>query len=78
MEFLIIKTNEVDQNADLIFRKFGFVHSGIEVYLKNPETGEDGWAIEFLDIYSEDRFDSRARKLEALKTYPNFDCVITW
>lgn len=38
-----------------------------EVYLCNPETGEIGWDIEFIS----------APNAKALKTMPNFDCVIS-
>ena len=37
-----------------------------EIYLCNPETGEGSWDIEFIS----------APNAEALKTLPNFDCII--
>lgn len=37
-----------------------------EIYTKDPETGQTGWEIEI--VLSTD---------ELIKTYPNFDCIIT-
>ena len=37
-----------------------------EIYTKNPETGEKGWDIKWVNA-SEDR----------IRSFPNFDCVIT-
>ena len=39
---------------------------GFEIYTCNPETGETGWNIEWVVCVK-----------EALKFYPNFDCIIT-
>lgn len=37
-----------------------------EIYVKNPITGEEGWDIK--TVWSTD---------ELIKTYPDFDCIIT-
>lgn len=37
-----------------------------EIYTRHPETGEEGWEIEF--IIAKDRDDA--------STYPFFDCVV--
>jgi len=44
-----------------------------EIYTKNPETGEEGWDIEHVIIYS----DSLVNAKKIIETYPNFDCVVT-
>lgn len=48
----------------------------IEVYLKNPFTGETGWAIEFLSVTSCRKF-TKTEAAEAIKSYPDFDCFIS-
>jgi hypothetical protein len=44
-----------------------------EIYTKNPETGETGWDIKFVRVYAKTRNEAG----ETLKTFPDFDCVIT-
>ena len=43
-----------------------------EIYTTNPETGESGWGIKFRYVLGETVKEAR----EALKSTPNFDCVI--
>ena len=40
--------------------------TAFEIYVKNPETGEEGWEIKL--VWSTE---------EKIVTYPHFDCVIT-
>ena len=46
--------------------------SRFEIYTTNPETGESGWDIKFRYVLGETVKEAR----EALKSTPNFDCVI--
>lgn len=49
-------------------REFNF-----EIYVKNAETGENGWDIHFVQFMAENKEDAKAK----LASYPNFDCIIT-
>lgn len=44
-----------------------------EIYVKNPETGESGWDIEHVNAFGVTKADA----IEHLRSYPNYDCVIT-
>jgi len=44
-----------------------------EVYMKNPETGEEGWEIEFINVFASDLQEAK-HKLEEL--VPDFDVII--
>jgi hypothetical protein len=47
----------------------------VEIYTKNPETGEDGWDIEFVDVHAS----SKKEMKQILTTeHPHFDCIIDW
>jgi hypothetical protein len=49
--------------------------NSIEIYTKNPQTGEGGWDIEFVDVYANDRKQAK----QILKEQHNlFDCVISF
>jgi hypothetical protein len=43
-----------------------------EIYTKNPQTGEPGWDIKFVNVFTNDM--QKAKSL--LKTVPDFDCII--
>lgn len=44
-----------------------------EVYTKNPETGETGFDIKFVRAFGS----IKAEAVEHLRSFPNFDCIIT-
>jgi hypothetical protein len=43
-----------------------------EIYTENPETGETGWEIKFIDVFA---FDIKEARMLLTKV-PNYDCVI--
>ena len=45
-----------------------------ECYFCNPETGEDGWIIEFPSVPAT----SQREAAKIIKAIPHFDCFIEW
>lgn len=45
-----------------------------ECYTKHPQTGETGWDIKWVGVFADSKEDAR----ELLKSFPNFDCVLTF
>ena len=43
-----------------------------EIYTKHPLTKETGWSIKWVDVPHK-----KAKALETIKTFPDFDCIIT-
>jgi hypothetical protein len=56
---------------------FTFTHYNIEIYLKNRETSERGWEIDFISIFSMIELTKEEKKY-LLTLIPNFDCLIAW
>jgi hypothetical protein len=46
---------------------------GVEIYTKHPTTGEEGWDIEFVDVYAKD---TKEVVNILQEQHPLFDCVI--
>jgi glycerate kinase len=44
----------------------------VECYFKNPDTGEEGWDIQFITMKGKSKRDIA----EKIKKLPNFDCFI--
>ncbi len=57
-----------NNRKDYDVKEFSF-----EVYVKNPETGEDGWDIQFVSVIAE----TAKKAIDILKLNPLFDTVIT-
>lgn len=53
----------------------GNCFGNVEIYTKNPVTGEEGWDIEFVKVYAL----TQKEVNEILnRELPNFDCVILY
>lgn len=69
------KENQIEEATEVEFNNEDNIKVyNYEVYMKNPETGENNWTISFFNIFAKDKEESR----QVLKSIPYFDSVILY
>ena len=69
------KENQIEEATEVEFNNEDNIKVyNYEVYMKNPETGENNWTISFFNIFAKDKEESR----QILKSIPYFDAVILY